>query len=200
MPTKLKFEFDCDEVLEGIKQGIIREFAEMDFDIFKDEILQKIKNNVENKLGLQYADIAELKRQIKEEIKAEVFKKIMEDVHENYRSKFEKYIEDEMAENETRVLEMLDEIKADLSEKLYDELYSEIRWEVREKVSDTVTKLADLASGNTIKIQGLEETISAEKYKELLERDKMLSALEAGGVDNWEWYGESLSKYYDDEE
>lgn len=200
MPTKLKFEFDCDEVLEGIKQGIIREFADMDFDIFKDEILQNIKNDVEKKLGLQYSDVSELKRQIKEEIKAEVFKKIMKDVHENYRSKFEKYIDDEMAENETRVLEMLDEIKADLSEKLYDELYSEIRWEVREKVSDTVTKLADLASGNTIKIQGSEETILAEKYKELLKRDKMLRALEAGGVDNWEWYDASLSQYYNDEE
>lgn len=31
-------------------------------------------------------------------------------------------------------------------------------------------------------------------YKHLLERDKELSALEAGGVDNWEFYCESLAE------
>lgn len=32
----------------------------------------------------------------------------------------------------------------------------------------------------------------ADKLIELDERDTILSALEAGGVDNWEWYGASL--------
>lgn len=36
--------------------------------------------------------------------------------------------------------------------------------------------------------------ISYSEYERLLERDKTLSALEDGGVDNWEWYGESISK------
>lgn len=35
-------------------------------------------------------------------------------------------------------------------------------------------------------------TISEERYKYLHKRDDILSALEAGGVDNWEWYSESL--------
>ena len=35
--------------------------------------------------------------------------------------------------------------------------------------------------------------ISMEDYNKLEKRDEILSALEAGGVDNWDWYGESLS-------
>jgi len=37
-------------------------------------------------------------------------------------------------------------------------------------------------------------TISAVRLKYLESRDEILSALEAGGVDNWEWYSESLQE------
>ena len=38
--------------------------------------------------------------------------------------------------------------------------------------------------------------LSASEYRKL-ERDlKKLRALEAGGVDNWEWYGESLTDWF----
>lgn len=39
-------------------------------------------------------------------------------------------------------------------------------------------------------------TISKEEYEDLLRDKDMLEALEAGGVDNWEWYGESLIPYW----
>lgn len=35
-------------------------------------------------------------------------------------------------------------------------------------------------------------TISEAEYTRLLMDEKILAALEAGGVDNWEWYSESL--------
>lgn len=35
-------------------------------------------------------------------------------------------------------------------------------------------------------------TISEARLKYLESRDEILSALECGGVDNWEWYSESL--------
>lgn len=45
-------------------------------------------------------------------------------------------------------------------------------------------------------------TISLKRYRELLDSEKKLNALEAGGVDNWEWYSESLQEhgYFDEEE
>ena len=42
--------------------------------------------------------------------------------------------------------------------------------------------------------------MTQEKHAELLDRDAKLSALEAGGVDNWEWYGESLKDYWAEKE
>ena len=37
--------------------------------------------------------------------------------------------------------------------------------------------------------------ISAEEYQNLLTDSITLRALELGGVDNWEWYGESISEF-----
>ncbi len=38
--------------------------------------------------------------------------------------------------------------------------------------------------------------ISKQELERLQDRDFKLSCLEQGGVDNWEWYGESLSEYF----
>lgn len=45
-------------------------------------------------------------------------------------------------------------------------------------------------------------TISKKEYESLLDDEKKLRALEAGGVDNWEWYSESLEQagYFDEED
>jgi len=41
----------------------------------------------------------------------------------------------------------------------------------------------------------MEGKVTKERLDFLEDRDEMLTALEHGGVDNWEWYGESLTKY-----
>jgi hypothetical protein len=41
--------------------------------------------------------------------------------------------------------------------------------------------------------------ITKEEYDSLLEDSRVLAALHAGGVDNWEWYDVSLEGIYDDE-
>lgn len=43
-------------------------------------------------------------------------------------------------------------------------------------------------------------TISQQQYDELVQRSEILAALEQGGVDNWEWYGQSLKDYFGEEE
>lgn len=42
--------------------------------------------------------------------------------------------------------------------------------------------------------------ITVKEYKRLLESQRILDALEAAGVDNWEWYGDALSSLDEDEE
>lgn len=41
-------------------------------------------------------------------------------------------------------------------------------------------------------------TIPKEVYDQLVEDQAILDALRAGGVDNWEWYSESLEEHYVD--
>ena len=43
-------------------------------------------------------------------------------------------------------------------------------------------------------------TITAKEYEELKKAQATLDALEAGGVDNWEGYGEALSSLPDEDE
>lgn len=43
-------------------------------------------------------------------------------------------------------------------------------------------------------------TISKTEYGALVQDQRILNALYAGGVDNWEWYGESLRDLRDDDE
>lgn len=43
-------------------------------------------------------------------------------------------------------------------------------------------------------------TIPIEEYVELLTDSEKLSRLEAGGVDNWEWYCESLDGFSKDDQ
>jgi hypothetical protein len=40
-------------------------------------------------------------------------------------------------------------------------------------------------------------TITKKEYESLLEDSKILQALYEGGVDNWEWYDESLASFED---
>lgn len=45
-----------------------------------------------------------------------------------------------------------------------------------------------------------EVKISEKRLKELERAAAKLRALEAGGVDNWEWYGESLKEWFKENE
>ena len=43
-------------------------------------------------------------------------------------------------------------------------------------------------------------TVPRVRYEQLLHASKVLNALYAGGVDNWEWYGESLATIEDEDD
>ncbi len=200
MGTSLKFEFDFDEVFEGIKQGVIRELSETNFDEAKESAINQIKNEVKGKLALTYSDEYALNDEIKKEIKEKVFEKLIKDVNGKYLEQFEDYIESQLTKNPDRLEQLKREIKDGLTEELYDDLYSSIKGEVIGQVKETTAQLCNLIGGNGVRIKDYNKTISKKEYEELLDRNRKLSALEAGGVDNWEWYSESLSQYYGDEE
>lgn len=43
-------------------------------------------------------------------------------------------------------------------------------------------------------------TIPMEEYNRLVTRSIKLFYLEDGGVDNWEWYDDCMTKYYEENE
>ena len=200
MGTPLKFEFDFDEVFEGIKQGVIRELSETNFDEAKESAINSIKSEVKTKIALTYRDENELKDEIKKEIKEKVFEKLIQDVDEKYLEKFEVYVNEQLCKNSDRLEELKEDILEKTSDDLYTNLYDSIKSDVTKQIKDAVSQLCNVIGGNGIKIQDLNRTISKKEYEELLDRNRKLSALEAGGVDNWEWYSESLSQYYSDKE
>lgn len=200
MGTPLKFEFDFDEVFEGIKQGVIRELSETNFDEAKETAINQIKREVKAKIDITYSDEYALKDEIKKEIKEKVFEELIKEVNDKYLGQFEDYIEAQLTKNPDRLEQLKREIKDGLTEGLYDDLYNSIRNEVIGQVKETTAQLCNLISRNTIKVNGSDKTISKKEYKELLYRNEVLNALEAGGVDNWQWYGDSLRQYFGEED
>lgn len=85
---------------------------------------------------------------------------------------------DAIVENRKALTEM---VMAD-----YDKLKEDI------KALESKKNLITVDSENKVEVKYSE-------YEELLKRDEVLSALEAGGVDNWEWYDEALKDLRGDE-
>lgn len=42
--------------------------------------------------------------------------------------------------------------------------------------------------------------LTQEEFDRLTRNDRILQALYAGGVDNWEWYGDAMQVIWDEEE
>ena len=199
MGNNLKFEFDFDEVFEGIKQGVIRELSETNFDAARDNVIDQLKSEIKNKIYLTYKDESDLKNEIKNEMKEKVFEKFLEEVKKEYKilytDRFNGLVSKELDSTEKEVKR---EIKSKTIEKLYNDLYSSIQYEMNNNMKNVIAQLINNLGGNNLKIDGTNNIITKEEYDELIHRNEILEALEQGGVDNWEWYGESLSNYFAD--
>jgi hypothetical protein len=59
---------------------------------------------------------------------------------------------------------------------------------------------ADEATAELLRLEREQHAETRRKLAKAQKRLKLLDALEAGGVDNWEWYGEACSEAYGDED
>lgn len=197
MSTALKFEFDFDEVFEGIKLGVIKEMSEMTFDGITSSAISEVKTEMKNKISLTYKDEYELKDEIKKEIKEKIYQKLVEDIKDDYKKKYEDAFSKDITNAFDRAEdEIVDELKFQVADKLYINLYSEIKNDVKSKINSSVSELINAVTGNNIKVKDTQNIVTKEEYDKLLHRNEVLTALENGGVDNWEWYGESLENYF----
>lgn len=198
MSNNLKFEFDFDEMFEGIKQGVIRELAETNFDGAKNLVVNQLKSEIKDEIKLTYKDEYELKDEIKKEIKDKVYKTLMDDVSGKYLNQFDSYVETQLTKNPDRLEKLQSEIRTKVVKELYDDLYSSIQREMNNKLKSVIAQFVNNLGGNNLKVGGTDNIITKEEYDSLIHRSEKLEALEQGGVDNWEWYSESLSNYFGD--
>lgn len=189
MGNKLKFEFDFDEVFEGIKQGVIRELSEMEFSAARDTAIRQVKDEVKREVTICYSDMSQLKDEIKKEVKDKVYNQLIEEARDKYVSQFDGYVQEQLSKNPNRLKEIRNEIISTTSNDLYRDLYSSIRRDMQDQMNNVLNTI----SGCGVRIQGSNYTISQEEYEELLERDRQLTVLENWGVDNWEGYDIAMS-------
>jgi len=71
-------------------------------------------------------------------------------------------------------------------------LSREAELNLRDTAKSGVKKLGEQYNKLLVQIGYGNTKITMHEYNELEKRDAILRALEAGGVDNWEWYSESL--------
>lgn len=193
--TKLKFEFDFNDVFKGIQQGVIRELAEYDFQATADSVVRDLKSGLKKEIQLSYSNIADLKNEVKDEIKNKVYDEVLRETKEKYLTQFERYIEEQLLKNPDRLESLTKQIKHEAIEELYKDLYSSVRSDIKDKLDSVLNAI----SGTGVKVAGSNLTLSQEEYEELLESDKMLSALERAGVDNWEGYDFAIELMNDDD-
>jgi len=136
MSNNFKFEFNLDEVLEGIKQGVIRELSEENFDEAKNLVITQLKTEIKNKIRLTYNDESDLKDEIKKEIKESVFKKITDEINEKYLDQFKEYIELQLKENPER----LDAIQNYIKKKVSDDLYNNLHYDLQEEIQSNLKR------------------------------------------------------------
>lgn len=189
MDSKLKFEFDFDEVFEGIKQGVVRELSEMEFSAARDTAIRQVKDEVKREVTICYSDMSQLKDEIKKEVKDKVYNQLIEEAREKYVDQFDNYVQEQLSKNPDRLKEIRNEIVSTTSDSLYRDLYRSIRSDMQDQMNNVLNAI----SGCGVRIQGSNHTISQEEYEELLERDKQLTILENWGVDNWEGYDIAMS-------
>jgi len=110
-------------------------------------------------------------------------------------------VKEDIISNNSSTISVLNN-KIDIQEKYLEELKGfiakseEIIENNKQEMEIYSNKILDLKKQYTITTPRNID-ITKEEYEHLLKRDYILNKLEIGGVDNWEWYGES---YPSDEE
>lgn len=110
--------------------------------------------------------------------------------------KFQKQVKDAKEEitrlkkNESTLLKSVADLQKSFNTQIAakEKLRQDIQ-QLKEK-KDKVNE--DIRLNRSVTIKGTPIVIKADDYLDLLQDSIKLNALEAGGVDNWEWYGEAL--------
>ena len=201
MSHNLKFEFDCDEVFEGIKAGVIKELSESTYSNIIDQVTRDMKKEVSDRFQLAYPDVRAIKNEIQLHVEEKVFQTLIDEIRQAQKAKFQQ-IMDNSLQYDQHIKDLKKTIVEETVNLLYENLIDNVQREVKKVTKKFTDSFMNNIANNNVSISGNknQKSISKEEYENLLHRDKVLTALEHGGVDNWEWYGDSLSQFLDDDD
>lgn len=201
MSNNLKFEFDFDEVIEGIKLGVMKELTDVTYDNIEKGIIEQSKRELVNHFKLEWNEQFDIKKEIKNEVKDKVFNSIIDDIKAEQKKQINEIKDKTLICSENSIKDLEDEIIEEAVNRLYGNLVEKTQKQINKKLEQFTSKFINNFGGNNIVVLNgdNQEYITKEEYDELIHRNEILEALEQGGVDNWEWYGESINQYFDNE-
>ena len=192
----MNFQFDWNEVFEGVKQGVIRELSEANFESIVNMAVSDVKNEFRNKIRLTYSDENQIRDEIKKEIEEKVLLTLIQETKNQYSdmllNKYKKlFIDSDIEFNDIKK-----QVVWKLKEDLYHNIYSEIKTSVVYDVKEKLYKSFDGIFGRLISVQNSSQTISQEEYEELCDASGKFYALERWGVANWTGYDDAMHEYH----
>lgn len=102
---------------------------------------------------------------------------------------------DIVAENKSLIKQQEKQLKDNTSEIYQSDKIIENRKHLIERYDEDYKTAKERVKQEELKLKNIsvdsKSEISREEYIRLSKRDELLQALENGGVDNWEWYGEA---------
>lgn len=195
---KMNFEFDWDEVFEGIKQGVIRELSEANFDTIVNLAIDDVKNEFRNKIRLTYSDESQIREEIKKEIKDKAWLTLIQETKNQYSDMLLNKYRERFIDDDKEINNIKQQVIWKLKEELYHNIYSEIKTSVVYDTKERLYKSIDEFLGRLISVENSNQTISQEEYEELCDASGKFYALERWGVDNWSGYDDAMNEFHND--
>lgn len=195
---KMNFEFDWDEVFEGIKQGVIRELSEANFDTIVNLAIDDVKNEFRNKIRLTYSDESQIREEIKKEIKDKAWLTLIQETKNQYSDMLLNKYRERFIDDDKEINDIKQQVIWKLKEELYHNIYREIKTSVVYDTKERLYKSIDEFFGRLISVENSNQTISQEEYEELCDASGKFYALERWGVDNWSGYDDAMNEFHND--
>lgn len=193
---KMHFEFDWNEVFEGIKQGVIRELSEANFDTIVNLAIDDVKNEFRNKIRLTYSDESQIREEIKKEIKDKAWLTLIQETKNQYSDMLLNKYRERFIDDDKEINDIKQQVIWKLKEELYDNLHHEIKNHLLYEIKNKMSQTYDDFFGRLISIENSNIKISKEEYEELCDASGKYYALERWGVDNWTGYDDAMQTYH----
>lgn len=188
----MTFSFDWNEVFKNIERGVVERLTDKAVEEISDSVKSRLLQEGRNILRFDTWDKKKLWDEIKEEVHNALSKEIKQFTEELINKRVERTL-DNIGFGERYIQAKADSyIKEKVSETIRDSLDSlkyHLRDVYKQKMADNAELfIQKLTGASNAPSSNVSNSVPQSELDRLMERDRMLCALESAGVDNWEGY------------